>query len=521
MLFNSFEFIFVFLPLTLCAYIYCARRWGNEAAIGILVLASLFFYSYWNPAYLPLLLFSMLFNFFVGRYLGVNKNKVVLTLGVITNLGVLGYYKYAGFFMANMNAVFNNQWDLGLIILPLAISFFTFQQIAYLVDSYQGITKEYSFLHYSLFVSFFPQLIAGPIVHHKEMLPQFESSKPYQIDVNNLIVGLSIFSIGLFKKTVLADGIAVYANPVFSAADTGQMLDFFYAWSGVLAYTLQLYFDFSGYSDMAIGLARIFGIVLPLNFYSPYKACNISEFWRRWHMTLSRFLRDYVYIPMGGNRKGPGRRYVNLVTTMLLGGLWHGAGWNFVIWGALHGAYLTIHQLWVSFLTLMGFKCSQTVPYKVFFWLVTFVAVVVGWVFFRATTLEGALRLVEAMVGLQGISLPNALYARMGEFGSTLQLLGIESNARGGVDFVLVWLWIAALLPVVLMLPNTQDLFSRVKGSLSNLDHERKDALWPLFKLTGQLVWKESRLWACLCAVALGLGLLTLTQVSEFLYFQF
>ncbi len=256
-----------------------------------------------------LLIFSIVFNFQLGKYLAAGDKPALLVGGVAVNLGLLGYFKYAGFIVTNLSQLLSENWSLGAIILPLAISFFTFQQIAYLVDSHRGITKEYQFLHYALFVSFFPQLIAGPIVHHKDMLPQFIRSERFRVSPVNLAIGPSIFAIGLFKKTVLADGIAVYANPVFGAADAGAELDFFSAWGGVLAYTFQLYFDFSGYSDMAIGLARMFGIVLPLNFYSPYKAASIDEFWRRWHITLSNFLRDYLYIPLGGNRRGSFRRY--------------------------------------------------------------------------------------------------------------------------------------------------------------------------------------------------------------------
>jgi D-alanyl-lipoteichoic acid acyltransferase DltB (MBOAT superfamily) len=293
-LFNSAEFIFLFLPISLLLFFYLAKRRGNEAAIAGLVASSLFFYGWWNPSYLILLSTSMVLNYQLGKHLGRNNKKKLLFVGVFLNLAAIAYFKYAGFIVFNLNAVTGESWDLGNIILPLAISFFTFQQIAYLVDSYKGITKEYSFLHYTLFVSFFPQLIAGPIVHHKDMLPQFSSIKRYQVNSANFKIGLTIFAIGLFKKTVLADGIAVYANPIFTIADTGGNVDLFMAWGGTLAYTFQLYFDFSGYSDMAIGIARLFGIILPLNFYSPYKAANISEFWRRWHITLSHFLRDYV-----------------------------------------------------------------------------------------------------------------------------------------------------------------------------------------------------------------------------------
>jgi len=410
---------------------------------------------------------------------------------------------------------------LGNIILPLAISFFTFQQIAYLVDSYKGITKEYQFLHYALFVSFFPQLIAGPIVHHKEMLPQFARKDRFTLNANDVAIGVSIFAIGLFKKTVLADSVAVYANPVFIAADAGQTLDFFFAWGGALAYTFQLYFDFSGYSDMAIGLARIFGIVLPLNFYSPYKATNISEFWRRWHMTLSKFLRDYVYIPLGGNRHGQIRRYANLSATMLLGGLWHGAGWNFVIWGAMHGAYLSINQGWQHILGYTGFKSEQSKLYVFSAWLITMLCVIFGWVFFRAVSLDGALSLSQSMLGLNGFALPNGVLVRLGELGTTLKNLGVTPVNGGGGVFMFTWIWNIALLLAVILLPNVQDLFSWVEGSLSKWRYKAGHCFWPGRKYLTNFDWTQSPAWAVVTGCCFALGALTLSQVSEFLYFQF
>lgn len=520
MLFNSFEFLLFFLPVSLALFFLSARHFGNEAAIGVLVLCSLFFYSWWNPAYLALLLFSMVFNFQVGKRLGQRSHKGLLVFGVATNLGLIAYFKYAGFIVFNINNVLSSQWSLGDIVLPLAISFFTFQQIAYLVDSHRGITREYKFLHYSLFVTFFPQLIAGPIVHHKDMLPQFDQNSRFSIESSHIAIGLSIFAIGLFKKTVLADGIAPYANPVFSAADSGQDVDFFTAWGGALAYSFQLYFDFSGYSDMAIGLSRMFGIVLPLNFYSPYKAANIAEFWRRWHITLSHFLRDYVYIAMGGNRRGNARRNINLMTTMLLGGLWHGAGWNFIIWGGLHGIYLVIHQMWRALLEKMHISPSGSV-YAALAWLITMLCVVVGWVFFRATTLDGALSLLQSMIGLHGFALPQGIMARLGEAGTLLQSLGVGTALGGGQDFVLTWLWIVALLGVVVVMPNVQDMFNRVRCSLREQSFDTTDSVWPLLALARKVQWRDNLGWAVTSAFCLALGLLTLFQVSEFLYFQF
>jgi D-alanyl-lipoteichoic acid acyltransferase DltB (MBOAT superfamily) len=298
MLFNSYIFIFLFLPVTLFGFFYIGVRGNYYFALAWLVGTSLFFYGWWNPAYIFLIVSSVIFNYFLGSLLNnplLKTRKIILIFGIFINLFLLGYFKYYNFFILNINNIFSSSLPIETIILPLAISFFTFQQITYLVDAYKGRTSEYDFLHYCLFVTFFPQLIAGPIVHHKEMLPQFTKKIINQLNYENLAVGLTIFVFGLFKKVVIADGIAGYATPVFSAAEAGITLTFFDAWGGALAYTFQLYFDFSGYSDMAIGLARMFGIRLPLNFNSPYKANNIIEFWRRWHMTLSRFLREYLF----------------------------------------------------------------------------------------------------------------------------------------------------------------------------------------------------------------------------------
>ena len=462
----------------------------------------------------------MVFNYRLGIHLGKNANKNLLTIGIVINLATIAYFKYAGFIVLNLNTVTGNDWSLGNIILPLAISFFTFQQIAYLVDSYKGITKEYSFLHYALFVSFFPQLIAGPIVHHKDMLPQFSSIKRYQANALNFKIGLSIFAIGLFKKTVLADGIAVYANPVFTLADVGGNIDFFMAWGGALAYTFQLYFDFSGYSDMAIGIARLFGIILPLNFYSPYKAGSISEFWRRWHITLSHFLRDYVYIALGGNRSGKIKRYSNLFITMLLGGLWHGAGWNFIIWGALHGSYLMVNLAWQAVKVKYSLFELPGKLYVFLAWLLTFIMVVIGWVFFRATTLDGAMNILNGMFAFSGIEIPNAILARTGTLGDTLLAWGVTAS-NGGKVFVMTWLWNIVLLTFVLTLPNIQDLFSDKKGTLSKFSFETSNTFWPGKAMTLNLRWADVTSWALFSGACLALGILTLSQVSEFLYFQF
>ncbi len=528
MLFNSYEFIFVFLPATLIGYFVTAKI-NRESAIVWLVLASLFFYSWWNPIYLILIISSMIINFGLGKILinaSAHKHRYIwLIAGICFNLGLLGYFKYANFFIDNVNHVFDADLYLGEIVLPLAISFFTFQQITYLVDAYRGITEEYQFTHYALFVTFFPQLIAGPIVHHKEMLPQFihrASFKPY---ITHFSIGLTIFAIGLFKKTVLADGMAQYATPVFDAAENGQILTFFEAWGGALAYTFQLYFDFSGYSDMAIGIARLFGIKLPINFHSPYKATSIVEFWRRWHITLSRFLRDYLYIPLGGSRQGKILRYRNLIITMLLGGLWHGAGWTFVIWGGLHGTYLVINHMWSHFTSQWQISEKFIAATKLSSWGLTFCAVVVGWVFFRANTFEAALNILQGMSGFNGIAIPSAVASlianHMGSIWVVLESAGLTTFIGGGRQFVFTWSWIVVLFPIILCLPNTQQIMSRIEPAINLYSANEQTELSPCSKLLRKLYWKPSLLWATFTAISCTCGILAMTRVSEFLYFQF
>jgi D-alanyl-lipoteichoic acid acyltransferase DltB (MBOAT superfamily) len=337
----------------------------------------------------------MLFNYLVGNSLnneeGVHRfsRKPILIFGIISNVALLGYFKYTDFMVDNLNYwVFTEDIPNLNLALPLAISFFTFQQIAYLVDSYRQETKEYNFLNYALFVSFFPQLIAGPIVHHREMMPQFTKPRNKIKNYRNIAMGLFIFSIGLFKKVVIADSFAVWATAGF---DTSLTLNLFEAWATSLSYTFQLYFDFSGYTDMAIGLALLFNIKLPINFNSPYKSTDIQEFWRRWHMTLSRFLKEYVYIPLGGNRGGEFRTYNNLFATFVIGGIWHGAGWTFVFWGSLHGIALVIHRAWSK----SGVKIWDWLA-----WFITFNFVNIAWVFFRAKEWDDAVKVLSGMFGL-------------------------------------------------------------------------------------------------------------------------
>jgi D-alanyl-lipoteichoic acid acyltransferase DltB (MBOAT superfamily) len=527
MLFNSYHFIFLFLPITLAGFFWIGRL-GHEAAILWLVAASLFFYGWWNPIYLWLIVISMLVNFSIGSLLGhahtIQRRRVArwwLTIGVVFNLALLGWFKYANFAVDTINAAAGTDFHLHTIILPLAISFFTFQQIAYLVDAYQGATREYRLTHYLLFVTFFPQLIAGPIVHHKEMLPQFMRRGTLRPHWDNLAVGGTIFAIGLFKKVVLADGIAQYATPVFDAAAGGAALTLFEAWGGALAYTFQLYFDFSGYSDMAIGGARLFGIRLPLNFHSPYKATSIVEFWRRWHMTLSRFLRDYLYIPLGGNRQGPAARYRNLMLTMLLGGLWHGAGWTFALWGGLHGLYLIVNHAWHRISARLPLGWISPAAGRLLGWALTFLAVVIGWVFFRAADLDAALAVLKGMAGLNGVAIPNAIAARLGDLWTVLSGWGVQSYLGGGNVFMMTWLWVLALLPIAILAPNSQQIMARAEPALAMYRADPAHELRLLPRLRDGLKWRPTPMWAIATGVAAAAGVLSLTRISEFLYFQF
>ena len=518
MLFNSNAFIFVFLPLTLAGFFLLARI-STQLAAAWLTAASLFFYGWWNPAYLGLLVASIVCNFYfgagIGRAVAVHaqaRAKGWLIAAISANLLLLAYFKYANFFLGSFNHLTGGGLSLGEIILPLGISFFTFTQIAFLADVYAGKVREYNFIHYGLFVTYFPHLIAGPVLHHAEMMPQFRRAETYRFSYENAAVGLTIFAIGLFKKIMLADPMGGYARPVFDAAASGVPLGALEAWGGALAYTFQLYFDFSGYSDMAIGLSRLFGVTLPLNFHSPYRAVNIIEFWRRWHMTLSRFLRDYLYVPLGGNRKGPARRYLNLLITMVLGGLWHGAGWTFVLWGALHGAYLAINHGWQLLCLRLGQNPQvSSVVGRACSILLTFVAVVVAWVVFRAPDLDAAVLMLNAMSGVNGLVLPDFWLPKWGIFGAWLAAHGVVfGETRDLVTGGLInWIWV--LLLVVWFAPNTQQFMSACRPAL----------MLPADTTEGRLKWSPRPIYALIAAALLTLAIFNLHQQSEFLYFQF
>ncbi|MGG3307249.1 MBOAT family protein [Paenibacillus lautus] len=468
MLFNSYPFIFIFLPITVIVYFGLNRFRYSLAAKCWLALSSLFFYSWWNISYLPLLLGSIAFNYFIGRLLQARQAnsqdssfsrrgaRGILICGIAGNVLLLIYYKYADFFLVNIGAA--TGWEVSLLnlALPLGISFFTFTQIAYLVDAYKGKASEYNIVNYVLFVTFYPHLIAGPILHHGEMMPQFDRVRGKLWDWGNAANGVFIFCVGLFKKVVIADTLAIYANAGFDTA-----AGFVDSWIAALSYTFQLYFDFSGYTDMAIGAALLFNIRLPQNFNSPYKALNIQDFWRRWHMTLSRFLRDYIYIPLGGNRRGEAIMLRNLVLTFLIGGLWHGAGWTFLFWGLLHGVGQVIHRFWG--------KLGIAMP-RLLAWTITFVFITVTWVFFRAESWVQAMRLLKGMSGLSGIH----LYLN----DAILEPLAI----------------IVVIAPIVLLCRNSSEL------SVSFRPNSKQ---------------------AVVCAVLFVISLMYITRISEFLYFNF
>jgi len=393
MLFNSQEFLLVFLPLTLIIYFALASK--ATLRIWVLISASLFFYAYWDLRFLPLLVVSVMLNWFCSKLYASYTHRSILFAGVALNLLIIGFFKYTNFIIGSVATTVGVGFAPWNIILPLGISFFTFQQISYLVDLKRDAAPVYPFHKYVLYVTFFPQLIAGPIVRHDEIIGQYSLDPTREGIYERLSKGFGLFLIGLFKKMILADSVAETASILFNNAAAGNTLSFFGSWVAAAAYTLQIYYDFSGYSDMAIGLGSMFGLSIPTNFNAPYLAVSIRDFWRRWHITLSRFLRDYLYIPMGGNRYGMPRQVVALMMTMLLGGLWHGAGWTFVIWGGLHGLALVVDHLWGK----SGFPLPKT-----FGWVLTLIFVMFGWVIFRADNMGTAVSIIRSMVGANGLS---------------------------------------------------------------------------------------------------------------------
>ena len=481
MLFNSYEFIFLFLPITLIIYFLLNKFNKNMLTKAWLVIASLYFYSYFNKSYLILILVSILVNYFIGTELNMKTNnvirrKVLLMFGILFNLGALGYFKYYDFFIENINYIFKTNFNLLHIILPLGISFFTFQQLSYVIDNYHRKSLNYDFLSYCLFVTFFPQLIAGPIVLPAEMLPQFENEENKKVNWENMNRGLYMFSIGLAKKVIIADTIAHFANAGF---DMMKSLNFAEAWLTSVSYTLQLYFDFSGYCDMAMGIGMMFNIVLPINFNSPYKSTNIQEFWRKWHITLGRFMTNYLYIPLGGNRKGEFKTLRNLFIVFLASGIWHGAGWNFVIWGMLHGICILIHRIWKN--------TGRRLP-KLIGWLITINLVNIFWVFFRARDLQSAEKVLKGM-----FDIPNLIYMLI-HLGKIKEMtLDYRTFASGNMGIIINIIVLIASMLVVFFLKNS---FEDNKNIFSQYTE-----------------WKIAFLFS--------LSILFFNNISVFLYFNF
>lgn len=447
MLFNSLIYIFIFLPITVIIYSLLLKKHLLTISKLWLITASIIFYAYYDPKYTFLLLISMLINFTIGNlfheklFLDSIKRKLLLSTGLVFNILLLGYYKYANFFIDNVNIIFHSDINIQKIILPLGISFFTFTQISYLVDEYKKEVKEYNFINYMLFVTFFPHLIAGPILHHKEIIPQFSEKRRKIFQYKNLIIGIFLFTIGLFKKVILADSFSTYVNYGYGSTEI-SMLE---GWIVVLSYTLQIYFDFSGYTDMALGSAKMLNIDLPINFNSPYKANSIQDFWRRWHITLSRFLRDYVYIPLGGNRKGETRTYFNLLITMLIGGLWHGASWMFVLWGGIHGLALCINKLW------------QKTKINVANWInitITFIFINFTWVIFRANNFTQVKKILHSLVDFHNFIIPKT-------YGLTFKFI------ENGYECIVLLLPLALLL--IFTAKNSNQIISDIKFEKKNV----------------------------------------------------
>jgi alginate O-acetyltransferase complex protein AlgI len=514
MLFSSWQFIFLFLPVTLLVFFLSPARLGNFRKLWLFA-TSLFFYGYWKVEYIPLLLFSIGFNYAIAeglsRFAGRRFSVHLVTLGVVLNLSLLGYYKYTNFICDVLSTVSPFKVDRFNIELPLAISFFTFTQIGYLVDVYRDRKLHYNFFDYSLFVVFFPHLIAGPIVRHWEIIPQL-TQKEIKASTSDLAAGWTLFLLGLFKKLFLADAISIPATAIFGAAENGLSTNFLDAWLGTIAFALQIYFDFSGYSDMAIGLARMFGIKFPCNFNSPYKSDSIVEFWKRWHITLTRFFREYLYFPLGGNRCGKVRQVFNIMITMLLSGLWHGAGVTFIIWGALHGFYLVVAHQWQGWRKRTGWTNNPR-WYRTVATAVTLFFVLISWVYFKVSDLHKANHFTATMLGGHGLTMSVEALPKSSFLGKTWLLIGGRMVADTAKLDSYTWTLelIGVLALFALVFPNSQQLL---------VSYE------PIFETVHTSGWFKLRLNA---ATGLLLGILFygvirtffVSAPSPFLYFNF
>lgn len=495
MLFSTPIYIFFFVPAAAAGY-FLLNRWNKCAYAKLwLIGASFLFYSYSAYQFLPILLCSIGVNFFLGTQLTRKhaqiKRRAYLTTGIFLNLALLGYFKYANFFLHNLSEITGADYTLWKLGLPLAISFYTFQQIAFLADCFHKQVREHDFLNYCFFITFFPKLIAGPIVRYQEMVPQLSCLSGRILNWSNIATGMFIFGIGLFKKVIIADSFSHWADAGFNAQ---KMLSFFEAWGASLSYTFQLYFDFSGYTDMAIGVALVLNIRLPINFNSPYKSLNIRDFWQRWHISLSRWLRDYLYIPLGGNRKGTYRTLFNLIITFLLGGLWHGAGWTFVVWGGLHGAALALHRVW----RMTGLRLPS-----LFAWLCTFLFINFTWVFFRAESLSDAYRVLKGMFSYN-LRTP-LLMTNITNISFSSEMAKLWAIDGPLLTTAHAFLFIAGVPLLVFLMPNSMQLIQ-------------------FEKYEGPFVFKTNFKTALLLALLLFLSFLTFVgnvSTSNFLYFNF
>jgi alginate O-acetyltransferase complex protein AlgI len=537
MLFNSSSFLLYFLPVVVIGFLVLTglerRRWAGLW----LTAASLFFYGFWDARYVPLLLASMLVNYAIGKRLSARPSRALLIAAVGANVALLGYFKYTDFFIETANVALGLELPLPHILLPLAISFFTFQQLAYLSDAYDGAAAEHDFANYCLFITFFPHLIAGPITHHREMLPQFNDPSNFRPRWDYCSIGATLFLVGLFKKVEIADRFGEVARPVFAAAATGEAQTLLDGWGGALAYALQIYFDFSGYTDMAIGLGLVFCIRLPQNFNSPYKARNISEFWSRWHMTLTRFLTGYVFNPLalwvarsraarGLPQPRRGRMTAGAwlgvvafptMTTMFISGFWHGAGWTFIAFGVLHGLYLCVHSLWQVAVTRFKWQALSDRPLvHGLSVLLTFVSVVVGLVFFRASSIDAALQLLRSMVGASGVVIAPALLSLPG-LGLAAGALGLSVAPLAHMT-VTALAWVLFGLALVWTLPNAQQWLRLYPTALQS----EPQSSW-LQRRVSALTWRAG----LAAGVSIGwIGFFIVMRAAsaaptEFLYFQF
>jgi alginate O-acetyltransferase complex protein AlgI len=517
MLFNSHVFLFCFLPLTFASFWWIKSRFGTLPARRWALFITFFFFAWWHPPDLLVLLGSLVGNYFVGRRLldhPPGQARGTLFLGVAANLALLGYYKYTRLIVATAHWIAGGDFVLGELLLPLGISFFTFQQIAYIVDCSRGQASRYVFFDYCLFVTFFPHLNAGPIIHHRELMEEFTSERRCSAEL--VTQGLAIFVLGLAKKVLFADTIAAFATPMFHAAQQGVEPTFIDAWMGAIAYSLQLYFDFSGYSDMAIGVGLLFGVHLPLNFASPYKSTSITEFWRRWHITLSRFLRNYLYIPLGGNRLGPSRQSVNLFTTMLLGGLWHGANWTYLAWGALHGFFLLVNHRFTE--AIKGRRLEawlQRIPGRIACWALTFGCVLFAWVLFRADSFGSAVRIWKGMIGLNGTAFTPRYLNLLAQLGIDPAIFGQPASAPILNPTSSALVCVFGLLALAVLAPNSQQIVGFIPTNSQQAPADPLPKWARAFRLQPTVPW-------AIGVAALGLvAVFYITQLSEFLYFQF